>query len=76
MGDWPGQNNYFASQGVQFMCDLSESQPSTLAPGERPDGPLYYLSKIKMTDLQDGTSNTACSARSSAAGATPTRRRT
>jgi prepilin-type N-terminal cleavage/methylation domain-containing protein/prepilin-type processing-associated H-X9-DG protein len=58
-GDWPGQNNYLASQGVQFMCDLSESQPSTLAPGERPDGPLYYLSKIKMTDLQDGTSNTA-----------------
>jgi hypothetical protein len=58
-GTWPGQNNYLASQGVQFMCDLTESQASTLAPGERPDGPLYYLSKIKMTDLQDGTSNTA-----------------
>ena len=24
-----------------------------------PDGPLYYLSKIKMTDISDGTSNTA-----------------
>jgi prepilin-type N-terminal cleavage/methylation domain-containing protein/prepilin-type processing-associated H-X9-DG protein len=58
-GDWPGQNNYVASQGVQFMCDLSETQLSTAAPSERPDGPLYYLSKIRMTDIQDGTSNTA-----------------
>jgi prepilin-type processing-associated H-X9-DG protein len=56
---WPGVNNYVASQGVQFMCDLTETQLSTLAPNERPDGPLYYLSKIKMTDLGDGTSNTA-----------------
>jgi prepilin-type N-terminal cleavage/methylation domain-containing protein len=58
-GDWPGQNNYYASQGVQFMCDLTEGQPSTIAPNERPDGPLYYLSKVKLTDLTDGTSNTA-----------------
>ncbi|HET6575914.1 MAG TPA: DUF1559 domain-containing protein [Fimbriiglobus sp.] len=57
-GDWPGQNNYLASQGVQFLCDLTESQPSTIAPAERPDGPLYYLSKTKMTDFGDGTSNT------------------
>jgi len=56
---WPGVNSYVASQGVQFLCDLSESLPSTLAPNERPDGPLYYLSKIKLTDLIDGTSNTA-----------------
>ena len=58
-GDWPGQNNYYASQGVQFLCDLTETQASTIAPTERPDGPLYYLSKVKMTDLTDGTSNTA-----------------
>jgi prepilin-type processing-associated H-X9-DG protein len=58
-GDWPGQNNYYASQGVQFMCDLTEGQPSTIAPNEVPDGPLYFLSKVKMTDLKDGTSNTA-----------------
>jgi prepilin-type N-terminal cleavage/methylation domain-containing protein len=58
-GEWPGQNNYLASQGVQFLCDLTESQPSTVAPGERPDGPLYYLSKTKLTDIMDGTSNTA-----------------
>jgi prepilin-type N-terminal cleavage/methylation domain-containing protein/prepilin-type processing-associated H-X9-DG protein len=57
--DWPGQNNYVASQGVQFLCDLTESQLSTVAPNERPDGPLYYLSQIKLTDLKDGTSNTA-----------------
>jgi prepilin-type N-terminal cleavage/methylation domain-containing protein/prepilin-type processing-associated H-X9-DG protein len=58
-GDWPGQNNYYASQGVQFLCDLTESQPSTTAPGEKADGPLYYLSKVRITDLTDGTSNTA-----------------
>ena len=57
--DWPGQNNYYASQGAQFLCDLTESQPSTIAPNERPDGPLYYLSKVKMTDITDGTSTTA-----------------
>ena len=28
-------------------------------PGATPDGPLYYLSKIKLTDISDGTSNTA-----------------
>jgi prepilin-type N-terminal cleavage/methylation domain-containing protein/prepilin-type processing-associated H-X9-DG protein len=55
---WPGQNNYYASQGVDFMCDLTETQLSTAAPNERPDGPLYYLSKVRMTDIQDGTSNT------------------
>jgi prepilin-type N-terminal cleavage/methylation domain-containing protein/prepilin-type processing-associated H-X9-DG protein len=58
-GDWPGQNNYLASQGVQFLCDLTESQPSTIAPAERPDGPLYFLSKVRLTDLTDGTSSTA-----------------
>ena len=58
-GDWPGQNNYYASQGKQFLCDLSESLSSTIAPNERPDGPLYYLSNVKMLDITDGTSNTA-----------------
>jgi prepilin-type N-terminal cleavage/methylation domain-containing protein/prepilin-type processing-associated H-X9-DG protein len=57
--DWPGQNNYYASQGVQFLCDLSESLPSTLSPTERTDGPFYFQSRIKMADLTDGLSNTA-----------------
>jgi prepilin-type N-terminal cleavage/methylation domain-containing protein/prepilin-type processing-associated H-X9-DG protein len=57
-GDWPGQNNYLANQGVQFLCDLSEQLPSTVAPNERPNGPFYYLSKVRIADLTDGTSNT------------------
>lgn len=56
--DWAGQNNYYANQGVQFLCDLTESQPSTIAPGESPNGPLYYLSKTRMADITDGMSNT------------------
>ena len=57
--DWPGQNNYYASQGVQSLCDLTGSLPSTIDPAAVPDGPLYYLSKVKFADLLDGTSNTA-----------------
>jgi prepilin-type N-terminal cleavage/methylation domain-containing protein/prepilin-type processing-associated H-X9-DG protein len=57
-GDWPGQNNYLANQGSSFMCDISESQPSTLAPSERPNGPFYYLSKANFASITDGTSNT------------------
>jgi prepilin-type N-terminal cleavage/methylation domain-containing protein/prepilin-type processing-associated H-X9-DG protein len=57
--DWPGQNNYLASQGTQFLCDLSENFASTLAPNEMPNGVLYYLSKVHMLDMTDGTSNTA-----------------
>ncbi len=40
------------------LCDLTESQPSTIAPTEKPDGPLYYLSKTKILDMTDGASNT------------------
>jgi prepilin-type N-terminal cleavage/methylation domain-containing protein len=58
-GNWPGQNNYYGSQGATFMCDITETQPSTAAPNDTPNGPLYYKSSIKMTDFTDGTSNTA-----------------
>jgi prepilin-type N-terminal cleavage/methylation domain-containing protein/prepilin-type processing-associated H-X9-DG protein len=58
-GDWPGQNNYYASQGVQFLCDLSAALPSTIAPGETPDGPFHYLSKTRFASITDGTSQTA-----------------
>jgi prepilin-type N-terminal cleavage/methylation domain-containing protein len=56
--DWPGQNNYYANQGANFLCDLSEAQPSTIAPGANSNGPFYYLSKNKIASITDGTSNT------------------
>jgi prepilin-type N-terminal cleavage/methylation domain-containing protein/prepilin-type processing-associated H-X9-DG protein len=57
-GDWPGQNNYLANQGTSFLCDVSESQPSTIAPNEQSNGPFYYLSKNTMASVTDGLSNT------------------
>jgi prepilin-type N-terminal cleavage/methylation domain-containing protein/prepilin-type processing-associated H-X9-DG protein len=57
--DWPGQNNYLYSQGTQFLCDLSEQLPSTIAPNEKPDGVFYYLSKVRFSGITDGLSNTA-----------------
>jgi prepilin-type N-terminal cleavage/methylation domain-containing protein/prepilin-type processing-associated H-X9-DG protein len=56
--EWPGQNNYYANLGTTFLCDLSESLPSTVAPTEIPTGPFYYLSKKRMADILDGTSQT------------------
>lgn len=56
--DWPGQNNYYANQGGSFMCDISEAQPSTLAPAEQPTGPFYFRSKATFASIRDGTSNT------------------
>src|SRR5262249_18370232 len=56
---WPGQNNYLGNLGAQFLCDLSEQLPSTIAPSETANGIFYYLSKVKITDIADGTSNTA-----------------
>ena len=58
-GDWPGQNNYLGNLGTQFLCDLSESLPSTIAPSETANGMFYYQSHVRLTDVQDGTSNTA-----------------
>lgn len=57
--DWPGQNNYYASQGLSFLCDLSEAQPSTLVPNANPDGVFYYLSDVGFNKLTDGSSQTA-----------------
>lgn len=56
--DWPGVNNYYANQGSSFMCDVSEAQPSTLAPNEQANGPFYFLSKTNMASITDGLSNT------------------
>jgi prepilin-type N-terminal cleavage/methylation domain-containing protein/prepilin-type processing-associated H-X9-DG protein len=57
--DWPGQNNYLGNLGLTFLCDLSERNPSTVAPNEIPNGVLYYLSSVRITDITDGSSNTA-----------------
>jgi prepilin-type N-terminal cleavage/methylation domain-containing protein/prepilin-type processing-associated H-X9-DG protein len=57
---WPGQNNYVASQGVQYLCDLSEAAPqSSVEPAAKPDGVFYYLSAIRVRDVTDGLSHTA-----------------
>jgi prepilin-type N-terminal cleavage/methylation domain-containing protein len=56
--DWPGVNNYYANQQT-WLCDLSELNPSTIAPGEFASGVFYYLSKVRITDMTDGASNTA-----------------
>jgi prepilin-type N-terminal cleavage/methylation domain-containing protein/prepilin-type processing-associated H-X9-DG protein len=56
--DWPGQNNYYANQGANFLCDLSEALPSTIAPAEVSNGPFYYLSRKNIASITDGTSNT------------------
>jgi prepilin-type processing-associated H-X9-DG protein len=58
-GDWPGQNNYPGNLGAVFLCDLSEKQPSTTVPAASANGVFYYLSSVRLTDITDGTSNTA-----------------
>lgn len=58
IADWPGVNNYYANQST-WLCDLSEKQPSTIAPTEPATGVLYFRSSIRLTDIKDGTSSTA-----------------
>jgi len=57
---YPG-NSYRGSQGTAFMCDLGDATAlhSTLAPGLTPNGVFYNQSAVKMTDITDGTSQTA-----------------
>jgi prepilin-type N-terminal cleavage/methylation domain-containing protein/prepilin-type processing-associated H-X9-DG protein len=57
--DWPGQTNYAGNQGTAFLCDLCEAQPSTMDPALRPNGVFYFMSKVRLADLVDGTSQTA-----------------
>jgi prepilin-type N-terminal cleavage/methylation domain-containing protein/prepilin-type processing-associated H-X9-DG protein len=58
-GNWPGQNNYVGNLGTQYLCDLSEQFPSTMDTSATANGVLYYLSHVRITDITDGTSNTA-----------------
>ena len=57
-GDWPGQNNYYANQGTSFLCDVSESQPSTIAPNEQSTGRSTTSARTRMATITDGLSNT------------------
>jgi prepilin-type N-terminal cleavage/methylation domain-containing protein/prepilin-type processing-associated H-X9-DG protein len=57
---WPGQNNYVGCVGSMHMCDNSEFTLSTLDTTDIARvGVLYNLSQVKMTDIGDGTSQTA-----------------
>jgi prepilin-type N-terminal cleavage/methylation domain-containing protein/prepilin-type processing-associated H-X9-DG protein len=56
--DWAGGTNYLGNM-QNWACDLSERNPSTVAPTERMRGIFYYLSFVKLSDVRDGTSNTA-----------------
>ena len=55
---WPGANNYLGNQ-QSWECDLSEQQPSTVAPGDMPRGIFYFSSGVRVADVTDGLSNTA-----------------
>jgi prepilin-type N-terminal cleavage/methylation domain-containing protein len=56
---WLGQNNYLGNLGTTYMCDVSDQHPSTEDPTAKADGIFYYLSSVRLTDITDGTSNTA-----------------
>jgi len=56
--NWPGGTNYLGNLQT-WACDLSESNPSTIAPAEKVSGVFYYLSGVRMADVTDGLSNTA-----------------
>lgn len=57
--DWPGQNNYCGNQG-SFLCDRTDvgGLATDLSPSEGNNGMLYYLSKVSISSVTDGTSNT------------------
>lgn len=57
---YPG-NNYRGNAGTGFMCDLGDGAAlqSTLAPDLSPNGVFYNQSRVKLTDITDGTSQTA-----------------
>jgi prepilin-type N-terminal cleavage/methylation domain-containing protein/prepilin-type processing-associated H-X9-DG protein len=55
---YPG-NNYWANMGTTFMCDLGDTNPSSVSPGAVPNGVFYYISEVSIAQITDGTSNTA-----------------
>jgi prepilin-type N-terminal cleavage/methylation domain-containing protein/prepilin-type processing-associated H-X9-DG protein len=57
LGQWPGGTNYWANQ-QSWACDLSEANPSTVAPNDRTQGIFYFLSAVRFQHVTDGLSNT------------------
>ncbi len=58
VGDWPGACSYSANEG-SWLCDACDQTPSTVAPGQLPQGPFYNRSCVRMAGFLDGTSQTA-----------------
>ncbi len=57
---WLGQNNYVGCTGTMEMCDDTETVPSTVDGTDLlRAGTFYYLSNVRVTDILDGSSNTA-----------------
>jgi prepilin-type N-terminal cleavage/methylation domain-containing protein len=57
---WAG-NNYRANQGSGILFGLPSTDPAN--PNYNfpaPNGPFYLNSKVRLTAIRDGTSNTAC----------------
>jgi len=59
-GGWPGQNNYVGNQGT-WLCDRGDviTANATVSPSELSHGVFYYLSRINIASIRDGTSTTA-----------------
>jgi prepilin-type processing-associated H-X9-DG protein len=58
LAEWPGGNNYVANQQT-WACDLSDSNPSVVAPTEVNRGIFYFGSAVRLASVTDGLSNTA-----------------
>jgi prepilin-type N-terminal cleavage/methylation domain-containing protein/prepilin-type processing-associated H-X9-DG protein len=58
INEWAGGNNYLGNQ-YSFSCDLSENNPSVVAPAEQPRGIFYFASSVRVSHITDGLSNTA-----------------
>lgn len=55
-----GRNNYWTNYGTGVVVSLPGTTPGSTNYGmPMPNGPMYNSSRIKITDILDGTSNTA-----------------